>query len=99
MSRLTRLMNWFRVNRLNRDLRDEVAFHLEMRASQYCKQGMPEEEAMKRANEQFGDTNAATRGMRKARLTSVAAVLAVASILGASMLWTAIDVSSRATLS
>ena len=99
MSILTRLLNRFRISRLDRDLRDEIEFHIEMRASQYRKEGLSEEEAMRRANERFGDTDAATRGMRKARVTSVTALLTVSSVLAALIIfWSTQELSSPANL-
>ena len=53
-----------------RDVEDEVAFHLEMRAREFMEQGLPEEEARQRAAESFGDVQAirgALRDERKAR--------------------------------
>jgi predicted permease len=44
-----------------RDVDDEVAFHLEMRAREFMEQGVPEMEARRRAEESFGDV-AAIRG-------------------------------------
>ena len=44
-----------------RDVDDELAFHLEMRTKEFIDQGVPEEEARRRARESFGDV-AAIRG-------------------------------------
>jgi hypothetical protein len=99
MSIFTRLLNRFHISRLDRDFRDEIEFHIEMRASQYRKEGLPEEEAMRRAHEQFGDTDAATRGMRRARVTSVTALLTVSSVLAALIIfWSTQELSSPANL-
>src|SRR5687767_11291997 len=99
MSTLTRLLNRFRSSRLERDLRDEVEFHLEMRASQHRQLGVPEEEAMRRANEQFGDKNAATRGMRRARVTSASALLTLSSLIAALIIfWSTQDLRSPSNL-
>ena len=44
-----------------RDVDDELAFHLDMRAREFMEQGLPEGEARRRAEESFGDV-AAIRG-------------------------------------
>jgi hypothetical protein len=81
MSILTRLLNRFRRDRLDRDLHEEVQFHLDRRADAHMHAGLNREEAMKRAREQFGDVDKAKRGMRRARLSSVTTLVAMASLL------------------
>ena len=80
MSFITRLLNGLRSRSLDRDLRDEVAFHIDMRADQHQRSGLDREEAMKRAREQFGDVDTVTTGMRRARVTSIAALVTISSL-------------------
>ena len=81
MSILTRLLNRFRMARLESDLHDEVQFHLDKRADELIQTGLNREDAMKRANEQFGDVDATKKGMRRARLTSLTALVAMTSLV------------------
>jgi hypothetical protein len=81
MSIVTRLVNVLRARRLEQDLRDEVDFHLAMRAGQHMKSGMSQEDAMKRARETFGDIGAVVRGMRRARMSSATTLVTMASLL------------------
>jgi hypothetical protein len=81
MSIISRMLNRFRETSLDRDLRDEVEFQLHMRAGQHQRSGLDSEEAMKRARDQFGDVDAFTKGMRRARLTSIATLVTVSSLL------------------
>jgi len=87
MSFLTRLLNRFRIRRLERDLQDEVGFHLEMRARQYREHGLYEDDAMRRAREDFGDVKELTRRMRHARLSSMTTLLAMSCLLGGLLLF------------
>jgi hypothetical protein len=80
MSSITRLLNTLRMRNLERDIRDEVEFHIDMRAGQHERSGMDREEAMKRARDAFGDVDAVTKGMRRARLTSIATLVTISSI-------------------
>ena len=50
-----------------RDVDDEVAFHLEMRTREYIEQGVPEDEARRRAAESFGDVQAIRGELRDGR--------------------------------
>ncbi|MEX2179317.1 MAG: ABC transporter permease [Gemmatimonadaceae bacterium] len=50
-----------------RDVDDELAFHLEMRAREFMEQGMPEAEARRRATESFGDLHAIRGDLRSER--------------------------------
>ena len=50
-----------------KDVDDEVAFHLEMRAREYMEQGLPEAEARRRAEESFGDVAAIRGDLRSGR--------------------------------
>ena len=46
---------------LDREVRDEIAFHFEMRTAELMRSGMSEEEARRQALEQFGDIEDARR--------------------------------------
>lgn len=81
MSIFTRLRNRVLPRHLERDLRDEVEFHIEMRADQLGEAGMNADDAKKRARKLFGDTNAVKRQMRQARMSSVTALVALTSFL------------------
>ena len=54
MSWLSRLVRVIRSNRLNRDLDDEMQFHLEALTEEYIKEGLSLDEARARARRQFG---------------------------------------------
>jgi predicted permease len=56
VSWLSRLVNIARGGRLDRDLDDEIRFHLEARTADLVKDGIPENEAAERARRQFGNT-------------------------------------------
>ncbi len=81
MSIFTRLTNRLLPRHLERDLRDEVEFHIQMRANEHMKDGMTPNEATERAHQQFGDITSVTRKMRQARMSSVTALVALASLL------------------
>ncbi len=82
MSIVTRLLNRLRIDCLDRDLHEEVQFHLELRATHHQQAGLNREDAMKRAREQFGDVETAKKGMRRARLSSVATLVTITAIAG-----------------
>src|SRR5262245_51272141 len=50
-----------------RDVDDEVAFHLEMRAKEFIEQGMSPEEARRKAASAFGDLQSIRGDMRAER--------------------------------
>jgi hypothetical protein len=83
MSIFTRFISRLRPRRLERDLEDEVEFHIEMRASEYRKAGMNADEATARAHQQFGDIDSVITGMRHARLTSVATLFMMTALFAA----------------
>jgi len=64
MSIVTRLLNRLRLTRLDRDIHDEVAFHIEMRTNQHVTAGMTSDEAKARARQQFGDVSTVEAEMR-----------------------------------
>src|SRR5262245_39986113 len=51
---LRRVLALFRRNQLDRDLHDELAFHLEMRQEELRRQSVSPDQARKLAHEQFG---------------------------------------------
>ena len=55
MSWFSRLLSVMRSGRVNRDLDDEIRFHLEARIEEYTRAGLSIEEASARARRQFGD--------------------------------------------
>ena len=67
--------------RLDRDLQDEVDFHIDMRANEYQKAGMSEEQATHQARQQFGDIDSVMAEMRKERLTSMAMLCAMTALV------------------
>jgi hypothetical protein len=81
MSIFTRLANRLLPRRLERDLRDEVEFHIELRSNQHLKRGMSADEATRRAHQQFGDINVVMSQMRQARMSSVTALVTLTSLL------------------
>ena len=54
MSWLSRFVSVIRSDRLNRDLDDEMRFHLDARTEEYTRAGLSTEEARARARRQFG---------------------------------------------
>ena len=54
MSWLSRFVSVIRSDRLNRDLDDEIRFHLDARTEEYTRAGLSIEEASARARRQFG---------------------------------------------
>ena len=55
MGRLARILNSFRRGRLDRDIDDELAHHIEMRAREYEREGMPPAEARHTAMRRLGN--------------------------------------------
>src|SRR5262245_23953057 len=70
MSLLTRFLNVFRARALERDLDEEVSFHLSERIASYVRQGMSYRDAERSAHEQFGDVERAKQEMREVRVTN-----------------------------
>jgi len=56
MSWLSRFVNVLRRGRLDRDLDEEIQFHIEARAEEFAREGMSAEAARNRARLQFGNT-------------------------------------------
>jgi hypothetical protein len=59
---------------VDRDVRDEVDFHIDMRAASYMKDGIRPDEADARARKCFGDVEEIMRDMHQARLGSPRAI-------------------------
>ena len=89
MSMLTRLTNWFRPRALERDLQDEIDFHIHMRTEQHLSAGIGPGEATDRAKQQFGDAEAVRTQMRHVRLTSVTTLVGITSVLVLAFFWLA----------
>jgi hypothetical protein len=87
MSMFTRFTNRLRPRGLNRDLRDEVEFHIEMRANEHLKAGMSRGEAIKEAHQQFGDMDSVIADMREARLSSKMILVAMTALLVATVVF------------
>jgi hypothetical protein len=82
---------------LARDLRDEVDFHIAMRAAAYVRDGMTADDAATLARKQFGNVEAIMNDMRQTRLRSSRAVfvaVTTASIIVAA-LWVYAERSAR----
>ncbi len=71
------------------DLRTELQFHIDMRAQRHVKAGMAPDEAEALARKQFGDMEAAMKGMRMARMRSprAAALAVVLASLSIAAVW------------
>jgi predicted permease len=65
---LTRLANVFRLGRLDRELDEEMRFHVDMRASEYEKAGLRPEDATREALKRFGSPLLARERVRDVRL-------------------------------
>lgn len=87
MSIFTRFTNRLWPNRLTRDLRDEVEFHIEMRANEHLKAGMSKGEAIKEAHQQFGDIDSVMADMREARLSSKWMLVAMTALVAATVVF------------
>jgi TonB family protein len=83
-----RFANVFRTRSVERDLEDEIRFHLEERARRNLAAGMHPDAAAPRARDRFGSTDRAKRGMRAAHTPTVADAVMVAMAVGAVMLAT-----------
>ena len=70
MSELTRFVNRFRRTSLERELDDEIRFHLEERARRNAAAGMSPRDAVADALDRFGSVDRARAGMRSARMAA-----------------------------
>jgi predicted permease len=87
MSLFSRIANAFRTNRLDRDLADELEFHIEARTEQLARRGMPREQAEREARRHFGNTLALRESSREAKLIPWLESLAQDVRFGARVLW------------
>src|SRR6186997_2273628 len=68
MSFISRVLNVFRPKALERELDDEVRFHLEERAASNLQRGMTPAQADSAARHQFGEIARMKEGMREVRM-------------------------------
>lgn len=68
MGKLSRLLNTFRRGRVERDIDEEIQFHLDMRTEGYERQGLPPRDARDAALRRFGGALQAREATRDARL-------------------------------
>jgi TonB family protein len=85
MSKLTRFLKVFRSRVLERDLDEEVRFHLEERAAANRRKGMAPDEAESTSAQQFGDVARVKSAMREAHMINrrVVGAFAVGVMVGA----------------
>ena len=68
---LNGLLNWIRSSRLEREMRDEFAFHLESRTRDLIRQGLSAQDARRRAQVEFGSVESYKEQTREARTPRV----------------------------
>src|SRR5579872_2166711 len=68
MSLLSRIVNAVRSNRLDRDLADELQFHIDARIEELVRGGTPLRQAEREARRHFGNTLALRESSREAKL-------------------------------
>jgi TonB family protein len=88
MSFARQLLNLFRTKSLERDIDDEICFHLEERIRQNRVHHMAPEEAARLAHDQFGSVERAKVGMRAARVprkSTLAVIGAAVLVCGLSL--------------
>jgi predicted permease len=73
-------MNWlpWRCRDLDRDLRDEMQFHMDMRAAEYLEQGLSTRESDAAAHKRFGSTSIVHEDARRMHIGLAASVLETA---------------------
>jgi TonB family protein len=81
MSLTRRVLNLLRSKSLERELDDEIRFHLEERARRHQARHMALDEATRLARVQFGSVDRAKAGMRAARLPRTAMLAVTAAAL------------------
>jgi TonB family protein len=74
MSALTRFVSRFRRTSLERELDDEIRFHLEERTRRNAAAGMRPRDAVADAHDRFGSIDRAKAGMRSARMAARPAI-------------------------
>jgi TonB family protein len=90
MSRVTKWLNVFRTKSLERDINDEIRFHLEERIRQNLAQNMTPGDARRVAHDRFGSIERAKVGMKAARVTprvelAAACIVVVLLVCGVSL--------------
>ena len=75
-----RLLNLFRTRALDREIEEEIRFHLDERTRQYRTRNMPPDEAARLAHDRFGSVERAKAGMRAARLPGTMAFAAIGTV-------------------
>lgn len=80
MSLARRLLNLFRTGPLDREIEEEIRFHLDERTRQYRTWNVPPDEAARLAHSQFGSVERAKAGMRAARLPGTMAFAAFGTV-------------------
>ena len=68
MPALSRFVNLFRRRSVDRELDDELTFHVEMLIDKYMRQGMTRDEAERRARRHAGNTVIAKEDMREVHI-------------------------------
>jgi TonB family protein len=81
MSRVMKLLDVFRAKSFERDMNDEIRFHLEERVRQNLAQNMTPDQARRVAHERFGSIERAKAGMRAARVTPRVELAAVCTVV------------------
>lgn len=72
---IRRLVAWYRRVRVERDLDDEVRFHIGMRVARNLREGLSRDEAERDANARFGDVREVKAAMREASRSKIARLL------------------------
>jgi putative ABC transport system permease protein len=85
MSRASRFFNLFRRRALDRELDEELTFHVEMLIDKYTKQGLTRDEAERRARRHAGNTLLAKEDMREVHIMMWIDSLARDLVYGARM--------------
>jgi TonB family protein len=85
MSILTRLLYLFRSRTLDRELDEELSFHVEARIEQHIREGMNRTEAEAKANREFGNMARAKSAMREARVMKTSLAIAAAAVAALSI--------------
>jgi hypothetical protein len=99
MSWLSRLTNVFRSERLDRDLEDELHYHVEARTAQLVREGMDPADAARAARRRFGNQLALRESSRDAKLLPWLESLLRDARFGARMLLQDPGVTAAAVLS
>ena len=99
MSWLSRLTNVFRSERLDRDLENELHYHVEARTAQLVREGMDPADAARAARRRFGNQLALRESSRDAKLLPWLESLLRDARFGARMLLQDPGVTAAAVLS